>query len=194
MKHTIALLSIAFLLSACSGDGKKVLVMASGKVQVSGNVIKLSPGTQHNEETMVPDGETITVQSPDGEKTYDVKENGLYLLNLKKDTLSGSYQRIGASGQADMNISQQELRSHIDSLARLAMGFNVSPEARNYNIPPREIARITDNANAQVIGPYKTMPTQFDPSKEHEVYKFYTNKEMWDNIYRLVKMVEGVRR
>lgn len=194
MKHIITILSIALLLSACSGGGRKVLIMASGKVQVTGDVIKLNPGTQHNEETLVPSGESITVQYPDGEETFDVKEKGLYLLNLKKDTLSGSYQRIGGASEADMNISQQKLRFHIDSLARLAMGTNVSAEARNYNIPPLEIAKITENTSAQVIGPYTKMPTSFDPSREHEVYKFYTNKEMWDNIYRLVKMVEGVNR
>jgi hypothetical protein len=75
--------------------GKKVVIMASGKIQANGTHITLEPGSTHNEETIVPDGDKITVTTPIGNKDFEVKEPGLYLLNIKKDTLAGSYQKTG---------------------------------------------------------------------------------------------------
>jgi len=94
--YKIILISIvSFLFYSCSGGGKKVVIMASGKIQANGNNITLDPGSTHNEETIVPDGDKITVTTPTGNKDFEVKEPGLYLLNIKKDTLAGSYQKTG---------------------------------------------------------------------------------------------------
>jgi hypothetical protein len=190
MKNISILLAIVIIamFSSCSGGKKKVLVMASGKVQVNGNTVTLEPGTTHNELAFEPDGDSVIVVSPSGSAGFPVKEPGLYLLNLKKDTLVGSYQRTGSDNSQQV-ISQENLRTRLDSLSQLMTGTNVNEAAKNYNIPPFRIARITGNTEAQVVGPYLKMPGSFDPSKEHEVYKFYTNKEMQEIVGKLQKMV-----
>lgn len=174
------------LLVSCGGGGKKVIIMASGKILVNDNIVTLEPGTTHNESSMVPSGDKITVNSPTGNKEFDVKDAGLYLLNLKKDTLAGSYQRTGTDNSQQV-ISQENLWQRVDSLNQLMTGQNVSAAKRNYHLPPFTIRKITNNTNAQLIGPYRKIPGSFDPNQEHEVYKFYTNKE-------LVEIVENVKK
>lgn len=184
-----ALIVIIFA-SCASGGGKKVVVMASGKIQVNGDNITLEPGTTHNEATIEPGGETITVSGPAGNNSFDVKEAGLYLLNLKKDTLVGSYQRVGTDN-SQQKITQEDMFNRIDSLIALMQGTNVSEAARNYNLPPSTIRKISTNTNAQIIGPFRKIPGSFDPSQEHEVYKFYTNKEVAEIVENARKMLSN---
>lgn len=190
MKHisSIFIFIVIIIFSSCSGGGKKVVVMASGQIQANGNTVTLQPGTTHNEIEIVPDGDSILVVAPSGNKGFAVKENGIYLLNLKKDTLVGSYQRTGTDNSQQV-ISQENLWARVDSLTRLMAGQNVSAAAKNYNLPPFTIARISDNTSSQIIGPYRKLPGSFDPSREHEVYKFYTNKEIVEIIARVKKML-----
>ncbi|MBL7736996.1 MAG: hypothetical protein JNL51_16180 [Chitinophagaceae bacterium] len=190
MKNTGSLLIIGciILLSACSGGGKKVLIMSSGKVQLNGNAITASSGGTHTETTLVPDGDNISVVSESGTTNFTVKEPGIYILNLKKDTVVGSYQRTGTD-QFQEVITQKDLARRIDSLYLLAQGLNVNEASRNYNIPPFQLSHITNNLQAQIVGPFLKMPGSFDPSKEHEVYKFYTNKEIMEIIDKLKPMI-----
>lgn len=190
MKNTVLFLAIICitLFSACSGGGKKVLIMSSGKVQINGNTITLQAGTTHTETTMTPDGDNISVVAESGPTDFPIKEKGLYILNLKKDTLVGSYQRTGTDNSQKV-ITQEDLVGRIDSLTRLMQGSNVNDAARNYYILPFQLSHITNNLDAQIVGPYLKMPGSFDPSREHEVYKFYTNKEMADIIEKLKPMV-----
>ena len=56
--RTLLLTTVSlYFFGSCSEEaGKKVLVMASGKVQVNENVITLEPGTTHTEnEIQLPD-------------------------------------------------------------------------------------------------------------------------------------------
>lgn len=184
-QFAIVLPAIIMFMS-CGGGGKKVMIMASGKVSINGNTITLEPGTTHNEATLEPGSDKITVNAPAGNRDFDVKEDGLYLLNLKKDTLAGSYQRVGTDNSQQV-ISQENLWERVDSLNQLMTGQNVSEAKRNYHLPPFTIRRITGNTNAQIIGPYRKIPGSFNPDQEHEVYKFYTNKE-------LVEIVENVKK
>ena len=46
-------------LSACGGPGKKVLIMASGKIEVDGTTIKLEPGTTHHEQEISVSGDKV---------------------------------------------------------------------------------------------------------------------------------------
>jgi len=185
--YKIVLISIvSFLFYSCSGGGKKVVIMASGKIQANGTHITLEPGSTHNEETIVPDGDKITVTTPTGNKDFEVKEPGLYLLNIKKDTLAGSYQKTGTDN-SQIVITQENLWERVDSLTLLMKGQGVSEAKRNYSIPPMSIAKITKNTDAQIIGPFRKIPGSFDPSKEHEVYKFFTNKEISDIIEKVKK-------
>lgn len=182
------LLAVVFV--SCSGEGKKVVVMASGKIQVNGSTVTLEPGTTHNEEIFDPGGDKITVTSPAGSKELDVKGPGLYLLNLKKDTLAGSFQKTGTDN-SQIKITEADLWQRVDSLSLLLKAQNVSEANRNFSIPPMTVARITNNTEAQIIGPHRRLPGSLDPSKEHEVYKFYTNKELADIIAKVKKNITG---
>ena len=63
-----------FLLASCSGAGKKVLIMASGKVSTQGNTVTLQPGTSHTEVIFEPPGDNISIVAPSGNKEVAVKE------------------------------------------------------------------------------------------------------------------------
>ena len=161
-------------------------------MQVSDNVITLEPGTTHNESEMNITAGKVTVNNGSGTADYAVPDAGLYILNIKNDTLVGSYQRIGSDNSQTV-ITQENLRARLDSLNQLMVGTNANSANRNYFIPPNQISKITANANAQIIGPYRKVPASFEGGKEHEIYKFYTNKEMHEIADKLLKMVDTVK-
>lgn len=183
---------MVYILAACAEKPeKKILVMASGKVQISGNVITLDPGTTHTENEITVADEKLTVKSPSGSSDFQVPETGYYILNIKSDTIVGSYQRIGTDNSQTV-ITQENLKIRIDSLNQLMSGTNANSTNRNFFIPPNQISKVTANAAAQIIGPYKRVPGSFEGGKEHEIYKFYTNKEMHEIVDKLSKMVDSV--
>ena len=192
MRLLLALATVV-LFSACSSSGgRKVLVMSSGKVQASGNTVNLTPGTTHYEISFEPTADSIIVASPSGEERFAVKENGLYILNLKKDTICGTYQPVAKEGDVPPQvITQENLKYRIDSLYQLMINYNVADSNREYNIPPFTVKKITNNTEAEIFGPFRSLPRSFNPALEHEVYKFYTNKEIWDLILKLHKMTKG---
>ena len=189
-KLKLALPALLLFMIACSGEDKQVLIMSSGSVKVSGNTITLDPSTRHNEQKISVSDEKLNIVSPSGNTEVSVNNGGgLYILNLKTDTLVGSYQRIGEQGESE-KITQEDLRKRIDSLEQLTKGTNVSGEKRNFFIPPGQVSKLSTNGQAQVVGPYLKMPASFESGKEHEVYKFYTNKEVYEIIGKLKPMVE----
>jgi hypothetical protein len=188
-KLKLALPALMLFMVACSGEDKQVLIMSSGSVKVSGNTITLDPSTRHNERKISVSDDKLNIVSPNGNAEVAVNNGGgLYILNLKTDTLVGSYQRIGEQGESE-KITQEDLRKRIDSLEQLTKGTNVNSEKRNFFIPPGQVSRISTNGQAQVVGPYLKMPASFESGKEHEVYKFYTNKEVYEIIDKLKPMV-----
>lgn len=189
MKSFLYLLSFAIAISlvACGGSGKKVKIMASGKITVSGTTIALEPGTTHNEQELTVSGDKITVTNGGVSTDYPVTEPGLYLLNLKTDTLVGSYQHVGTES-ISKTLTQEDLSKSIDSLQQLMAGNNVSASNRNYCIAPNKIIKITTNTKADIIGPYLKMPGSFEGGKEYEIYKFSTNKEIMEVVEKLRKL------
>jgi phospholipase/lecithinase/hemolysin len=188
--YNIVYLAVAVFFAACSGEPKKIVVMASGKIAQNGDNLTLTPGTTHNEVIFDAAGDKITVTSPAGNKEFDVKESGLYLLNLKKDTLAGSFQKTGTDN-SQIKITEEGLWDRVDSLSQLMKGQNVSAANRNYSLAPMAITKVTNNTNAQIIGPHRRLPGSLDPSREHEVYKFYTNKELAEIIAKVKKNMAG---
>lgn len=175
---------------ACSGKKEtKVLVMASGKVQIKEDVIILEPGTTHTENDVALSSNKLTVTTAAGSADFSVSEPGLYILNIKNDTLIGSYQHTGADASQQV-ISQESLKTRIDSLHQLMAGRNASSMNRNYFILPNQVMKISSNTNAQIIGPYKKVPGSLEGGKEYEIYKFYTNKEMHEIVDKLTAMVQ----
>lgn len=188
MKIQPALLFTALftlVLFSCSDNTKRVLIMASGKVSVNKNNITLKAGTTHTEEYITIFDDNIQVNGPDGQQTIALSEGGgLYIINLKNDTLVGSYQRVGTD-DSQKKLSRAELKMQLDSLAELQLGKNVSPEKRNYWIPPYTAKKITENKLADIYGPFSSIPATLSPGKEYEIYKFYTNKGVNEIIEKL---------
>jgi hypothetical protein len=193
MKNTLFLAGLSLLLlSSCKSHSKKILVYASSEIQVDNTQknITVTDGTTHHEKELEFSGAdpvTLTIQSPLGKYNLEATEDGLFIANLKTDTVVGSFQHVGAqTGEA--RITQDDLKHRIDSLNQLVQGQNQSAANKNYFIPPGKIAHVTSLTDAKVFGPYTSIPGSFDAGSVPEIYKFYTNKEVREIIERLSKM------
>jgi hypothetical protein len=184
--------------TACSGGGKKVLIMASGKITVDPNnqqKISLVPGTQHNEKEIVLSGKDATqidVQTTDGSKSFDLEGSGSYVINLKPDTLVGGVVKYGAS-QNLSRIGLEQLDHIIDSTKQLMEGKNASDANRSYFLPPYSVKKISDNTEAKLIGPYNNIPGSVKVDKEGngpETYKFFTNKQKRESLEEIIRQMK----
>lgn len=187
--------ALVILLASCSGGGvRKVVVMSSGKMTIdkSTNKVTIDPGTTHMEEEIMVDASkgSFEVESPNnGVKKFDVKEDGVYILNLKNDTLVGGIVNYSEGGRAT-SISGEQLDKMIDSTRQLIEGKNVSDEKKTYHIIPWNIKKISTNADVTIIGPYKNIPASVDvdaSGKAKEIYKFFTNKQKRETLDDLMK-------
>lgn len=167
--------------------------MANGKMTIdeSKQNIKLEPSNTHTEEELVfnsGDKITLSVDGGNGVKTFDVTDDGVYLLNLKLDTLTGGMVKYSTEGRAG-SMSREQLDRMIDSTQKLIIGQDVSDERKNYFIIPGNIKKITDNTNARLIGPYKGIPYKIEEDasgKPTEIYKFFTNKQQRESLNDLL--------
>ena len=185
---------IVAVFTACSGSGKKVLIMASGKITVDEKDqknIKLEPGTTHNEKeiTLTGDKETLTVQNAGTNKTFEVNEPGNYVLNLKPDTLVGGQVKYGA-GNRTSNLTGEDVDHIIDSTQKLIAGQNASDETKTYFILPFTLKKISANSESRIVGPYNGIPGSVDAGssgKAPELYKLFTNKQKREALDALIK-------
>jgi hypothetical protein len=186
--HSFLFLSTLVCLTACKGHEKKILVYASSDIQVDETKqhITVSEGTTHHEQEVdfnTGSPVTLDVQSPQGKTSVTATDDGLYILNLKIDTIVGSYQHVGANGKN--NVSLDEAKHALDSLQKLVQDQNVSEANRNYFVAPGKMVKITAETNAKVFGPYTSIPGSFDAGSVPEIYKFYTVPEVREIIARL---------
>ena len=195
MKRISCLLLIAatFALPACKGHMKKILVYASDKITVDNSqqniAVANGDGTTHHEQELdfaTGDPVTLNIETPQGKFTLTAPDDGLWIANVKTDTVVGSRQHVGAEGET--RISQDVLKQKLDSLEKLAMDQNVSEANQNYFIAPGKIVRITTETKAKVFGPFTTIPGSFDAGSVPAIYKFYSMKEMREIIDNLKKM------
>jgi hypothetical protein len=181
----------SIIVTSCAGHHKKILVYASSDIQVDNSQknITVTDGTTHHETELGFSGSdpvTLNIQSPSGKFTLVADGDGLFIANLKNDTVVGSYQRVGTTSNAV--ITQDELKRRLDSLQQLVIGQNANAANKNYFIPPNKIEKISSLANAKVFGPYTTIPSSFDAGSVPEIYKSYTNKEVREIISNLSTM------
>lgn len=194
MRNSILAFMISLLLvSSCASHSKKILIYASSDIEVDNTLTNVTVGegtTHHEKELEYSGGDPVTLaaQSPAGKFTLEAKEDGLFIINLKTDTVVGSFQHVG-SDAGQTRISQEELRKRIDSLNQLVLGQNLSA-GKNYFIPPGKLVRITGSTGAKVFGPFTSVPNSFDAGSVPEIYKFYTNREVREIIDRLSKMIQ----
>jgi hypothetical protein len=179
--------------SCSSGVEKKVVVMSSGKIQVDNNAktVALEPGTQHNEaEISLGAGDkAITVKTAAGDKSYELPENGLYILNLKSDTLIGNLVNFGSSG-VPASISSEQLQHIVDSTRALINGENASDANHTYFVVPNSVKKLSTNLSAQLLNPYKNVPYKVEADKDGkapEIYKFSTSKQKRESLTELMQ-------
>ncbi len=191
----IKITTIFFLLGTLAAcHSKKILIFASNDIQVDADKknITIEDGTTHHEKELEFSGSapvSIQAQSPAGKFTLEATEDGLYIANMQKDTVVGSYQHIGEDN-GKVTYTADQVKHTVDSLQQLTAGLNVSAAAKNYFIPPGKIVKISANTKAKVFGPYTTVPSGFDASTVPELYKFYTTKEVREIIDKLSAIVK----
>src|ERR1700748_1472170 len=94
MQRLFGFLSAAIILAftACKGHEKKVLVYASSNIQIDNTKkhITVGDGTTHHEQELdFTGGDPVTIETPSplGNVSLTVPEDGLYIANLKNDTV-----------------------------------------------------------------------------------------------------------
>jgi len=196
MKKLLLAICISSLLIASCGSKheKKVFVLSNGKFTVDGSqqTINLNPSNTHTEQELTynsADKVTITVKTPDGSKTFDVPDDGSYVLNLKVDTLTGGIVNYGTAGRP-VSMSTEQYDRMIDSTQQLIEGKNASDEKKTFFVIPNAIKKISTSTSVRVVGPYKGIPYSLevdDKGKTPEVYKFFTNKQQRESLDDLKK-------
>jgi len=128
----------------------------------------------------------LKLNGPTGEASVTFKENGLYIINIKNDTIIGSKQNyITPKLQKDM-MTQDELKVKIDSLYQLTEAKNISAANHNFFILPNQAVKITDNLEAIIVGPFHQMTTaERVDGVEPEIYRFYSIREIRETIAKL---------
>ncbi len=196
----IAACFIVIAFAACSGgkNEKRVVVMASGQLTVTDKTIKLEPSFSHNEQTLVfkDDKLTLTVQNTEGPvKTFELTDNGVYVLNLQKDTLIGGMVNYGTSGRPG-SITAEQLDRIIDSTQQLMLGTNTSDAKGTYFLPPFTIKKVSAKGNTKIIGSFKGIPysNEVDDSGTiPDVIKFFTNKQKRETLHDLLEQKTKIK-
>ena len=145
-------------------------------------------GNGHEEKIVNLSGSEISLKlnGPTGEASISLKENGLYILNIKKDTIIGSMQNYIAPKLQKNIMTQDELKIKIDSLHQLLEAKNISAANHNFYILPNQAVKITDNFEAMIVGPYHKMTTaETVDGKAPEVYRFFSIREVRETIAKL---------
>ena len=193
MKLTTLFLA-AILLASCSNSVKKIVIFGRGSIDVNPNAKTITvqddgPAVDYTTEFRLPSALNLTIKKTSGDVPVTVAANGLYLVNAKKDTVIGSYQNYDAKRAAGKQISQDELKGMIDSLIQLTKNQNVSAANRNFFVLPFTAVKITDNADATIIPPFKQMPlVEQSGNKIPEVYRFYNISEIRETIAKLQEL------
>lgn len=171
-----------FLVS-CTSNDKTIIVMSKGTptIDLNSGTIHAENGNGHEEKTMHINQKIVSfkLNSPAGNASVNLQENGLYIINLKNDTIIGAYQQYSSIGTEKNRLSQDYLKQKIDSLQNLTTGENISTANRNYFILPNQSTFITTNKNAIVVAPYHQMRSaERVDGKDPEIYRFYSIKEI----------------
>ncbi len=189
MKNSIALIGMLLFFASCD-KSKKIVVISKGEADINteAKTIKAKDGGGYDEKTVTVSGDKLSfqLQSPAGEGTAVMTENGFYLVNVTLDTLLGSYQKYSTPEEAQTKISQEVLKQKIDSLKQMVEGKNISAANRNYFVLPNNNVKMTDNLQSIFVGPYHQMTSaEMVDGKVPEVYRFYSIKEVREMIARL---------
>ncbi len=193
MKKLFSLLTLIVFLAACNDSAKKVVVFSKGDADINtdAKTITATNGAGHTEKIFVlgSGSYVFKLATPAGEANVELKENGMYVINVKNDTIVGSYQKYTDPAKANATITQADLLHRIDSLQQLMEGKNVSAANRNFFILPKYAVKVSDNTAAEVVGPYHQMiSAEKKDGKDPEIYRFYSIKEIRTMVEKLQKL------
>ena len=188
----VAFLFAALSFTACKSHSKKIIVYANGDIQADATRTNVTIGegtAQREQELDFKSGDPVTLNftSAAGKLSLNATEDGLFIANLKNDTIIGSFQHVGAEG-GEARITQDALKQKLDSLQKLIANQNVNAANKNYYILPNTIAKITPETQAKAFGPYTTIPGSFDAGSVPEIYKFYSIREIREIVAKLLIM------
>jgi hypothetical protein len=197
MKNIIVSLFAILLFASCVNNLKRVVVMSKGAAEFdeATKTIKAKDGTGHEEKLVSLTDASVSLQldAPAGKTSIELKEKGLYILNVKNDTIIGSYQNYTAPALQKNIMTQDDLKLKIDSLQQLTTGKNISAANRNFFILPNQAAKITENVDAIIVGPYHQMRSaEKVDGKDPEVYRFYSIREIRETIGKLEALTKPV--
>ena len=123
MKQLLACLSLIVILVSCSSGHKKVYVLSHGTANIDTDNRKITvSGKGHEEKEIVLYDEgkiDFELVSQAGTATVSLDDNGIYIINTKKDTIVGSGVGYTAPKTEREKISEEELRANIDSLQQI---------------------------------------------------------------------------
>lgn len=199
MQKLIVCLSVLALLSSCASNNKRLIVMSKGAAEVNtdAKTITAKDGAGHDEKTVDITGEKISfkLSSPAGDANVELVDNGMYVVNVKNDTIIGSYQAYADPKTVKNMVSQEELKVKIDSLIQLTEAKNISTSNRNFFLLPNTATRISPNIDAIVVGPYHKMTSaEKIGDKDPEVYRFFSIREIREEIARLQGFATPVKK
>lgn len=199
MKKTLFFLFIAA--AACTScKDKKVIVFSKGPAKINTDAKTISAGDEgsHEDATVTVSGggkTSFELSSPAGKTSVDLEGDGVFVINVKNDTLIGSYQSYGNPAESGHYFSQDDVKRSLDSLKQLVQGKNISEANRNFFLLPNHAARITGNKDAVIISPFHQLTTlEKVDGKEPEVYQFFSIGEIRENIEKLQKMTEAPKQ
>ena len=195
MQKTLVALLILTLFTACGGTSKRIVVMSKGLATFNeaAKTIAAKDGTGHEQKTISFSESVVDLKliAPAGETEISLKENGLYILNVKNDTIVGSYQKYTTQSDAHNLVTQEDLKHKIDSLQQLIIGKNASATNRNFFILPNQVVKISDNLEATVVSPYHQMlSAEKVDGKDPEIYRFFSVKEVRETIIKLIALTK----
>jgi hypothetical protein len=186
---------IAIFLVSCSSGSQKLVVYTNNGATIdeASKVITIKDTFGHNEKEINFSGgdkKTLAVKSGLGDQNINIDGAGYFIVNAKaRDTIIGGYQKYSTVNEANKVMTQEQLAHNIDSLKQMMTGANTNAANKTFFILPYSAAKVTDNEDAFIVGPYHRMTSiAKEGDKDPEVYRFYSIKEVRETIGKLEKL------
>ena len=190
---------ISVFMVSCSSESQKVIVYTNngGTIDEASKVITIKDTFGHNDKEIKfsgADKKSLTVKLATGDQNIDIEGAGYFIVNAKaRDTIIGGYQKYSTVQEANKVMTQEQLAHNIDSLKQMVTGANTNPANKTFFILPYSTAKITDNVDAFIVGPYHRMTSiAKEGDKDPEVYRFYSVREIRETIGKLEKLTGAV--
>lgn len=182
-------------MSSCSNNRLVILSKGAPEINEKSGTITGKDGAGHEETSLSTSRSDWKLESPAGKGTVDLKEKGLYVLNVKNDTIIGSFQNYVAAENVGQVVSQETVIKKLDSLRLLVEAKNISAANRNFYILPNSAALITTNIEAEIVGPYHKMTSAYaKDGAAPEVYRFYSIREIRETIGKLEVLTQPIKK